>query len=134
MKPISPFVVENTPKIEAFYDQLTSANDVSSPSNRQPIAWDQFPITMRMRFNYFLLNQFFFFFFFFCCYEKSDAGLTTEEAVTPDLHSLHTLINKNISKIVRSLYLYGHKVLSLSSTPLHPFILLMLTNRMRSPN
>jgi len=26
-----------------------------------------------------------------------------------DLHSLHALINRNISKIVKSLYLYGHK-------------------------
>eukprot|EP00026_Physarum_polycephalum_P001752 Phypoly_transcript_01754.p1 GENE.Phypoly_transcript_01754~~Phypoly_transcript_01754.p1 ORF type:complete len:1009 (+),score=124.58 Phypoly_transcript_01754:82-3108(+) len=37
------------------------------------------------------------------------SGLVTEEVVAADLHSLHSLINKNICKIAKSMYLYGHK-------------------------
>jgi hypothetical protein len=37
------------------------------------------------------------------------SGLVTEETAATDLYSLHAFVNKNISKIVKSLYLYGHK-------------------------
>jgi len=69
MRPINPFVVENTPKIEAFYDKLTKVDD------------DKVELS----------------------------GIVTEETVTADLHTLHSLINKNINKIAKSMYLYGHK-------------------------